>query len=140
MRKMVLGFMLDHKHEFVAMIRKPNSTKWNGIGGKVEDNESFHNAMVRECKEETGLDIPFWMYAGKMYKLGTMLDIHVFVTATDDVFKVLSQEEGVVHYQSVTSVIDNTLETTDHTPDLLKRSLACFYFARRIPFDIFVDW
>ncbi len=42
--------------------------KWNGLGGKVEDNETIARAMTREAKEEADLDIPesSWtlMYSG----------------------------------------------------------------------------
>jgi 8-oxo-dGTP diphosphatase len=36
--------------------------RWNGVGGKIETDESPHQAMVREFKEETGLttDIAEW--------------------------------------------------------------------------------
>ena len=29
---------------------------WNGIGGKIEDNELPEFAIIRECFEETGMD------------------------------------------------------------------------------------
>ena len=32
--------------------------KWNGVGGKIEEGENSLQAMTREIKEETGLDIP----------------------------------------------------------------------------------
>jgi 8-oxo-dGTP pyrophosphatase MutT (NUDIX family) len=33
---------------------------WNGVGGKMRKGEFASNAMRRECREETGLDIPKW--------------------------------------------------------------------------------
>jgi 8-oxo-dGTP diphosphatase len=55
----VVGFMFDHDLSRVALIRK-NKPDWqkgklNGIGGKVEDGETFADAMEREFEEETGL-------------------------------------------------------------------------------------
>ena len=35
----------------------PNQGKWMGVGGHIEDNESPKEAMIREIKEETGLDV-----------------------------------------------------------------------------------
>ena len=32
--------------------------KWNGVGGKIEEGENSLQAMTREIKEETNLDIP----------------------------------------------------------------------------------
>ena len=58
-QRYVVGFMIDHEREHVALIRK-NRPAWqegklNGIGGKVEPGESFIAAMCREFREETGL-------------------------------------------------------------------------------------
>lgn len=38
--------------------------KWIGIGGKCEGGESPDECMVREVKEETGLDVIAWQYRG----------------------------------------------------------------------------
>lgn len=58
----VVGFITDDNR--VLLINK-NRPKWqeglfNGIGGKVEGNESPLEAMIRETKEETGLEINEW--------------------------------------------------------------------------------
>ena len=38
--------------------------KWIGVGGKCEADESPDECMLREVKEETGLDIIEWHYRG----------------------------------------------------------------------------
>jgi len=55
----VLGFYFDISFEKVLLIKK-NKPKWqrgklNGIGGKIEQEESPISAMVREFKEEAGI-------------------------------------------------------------------------------------
>lgn len=35
----------------------PNQYKWNGIGGKIEKNEDFHDAIKREIAEEAGISV-----------------------------------------------------------------------------------
>jgi 8-oxo-dGTP pyrophosphatase MutT (NUDIX family) len=54
----------------VLLIRKERPSwqkgKLNGIGGHVELNESLLEAMRRECKEETDLDIENWVYVCSM--------------------------------------------------------------------------
>ena len=41
-----------------------NRDKWIGIGGKFEAGESPEDCMLRECREETGLEISAWRYRG----------------------------------------------------------------------------
>lgn len=41
-----------------------NKDKWIGIGGKFEDRESPEECVLREVKEETGLDLISYDYRG----------------------------------------------------------------------------
>ena len=48
-------------------VKKDNDAshgKWIGVGGKCEADESPDECMLREVKEETGLDITHWHYRG----------------------------------------------------------------------------
>lgn len=50
----------DGKGNIVMQIRDPERYSWSGAalpGGHVEDKESFHDSVVREIYEETGLTI-----------------------------------------------------------------------------------
>ena len=65
MKEYVLGFLFSTT-ENVWLIRK-NRNDWqkgllNGIGGKIELNESSVDAMKREFREEAGLVIDDWKY------------------------------------------------------------------------------
>lgn len=64
MQHYVCGFYFDHLLKQVALIWK-NKPDWqkdklNGIGGKIEENETPFAAMRREFKEETGIDHEEW--------------------------------------------------------------------------------
>jgi 8-oxo-dGTP diphosphatase len=67
----VLGFAFD-RHGAVALVEKKRPIwqrgLWNGVGGHVERKETHLAAMVREFKEETGMDVPAkeWRYAGRL--------------------------------------------------------------------------
>lgn len=61
--QVVVGLVYDDKNR-VLLIKK-NRPDWqkgiyNGIGGKINENETSREAMIRECKEESGLDIDNW--------------------------------------------------------------------------------
>lgn len=50
----------DHEENVVVQIRDPKRYRWSGAafpGGHVEENENFHDSVVREVYEETGLTI-----------------------------------------------------------------------------------
>lgn len=55
----VLGFMIDIPANRVVLIRKTHPSyqkdRYNGIGGKLKQNESPIEAMCREFKEETDI-------------------------------------------------------------------------------------
>ena len=48
-------------------VKKENDAshgKWIGVGGKCEADESPDECMLREVKEETGIEITHWQYRG----------------------------------------------------------------------------
>ena len=59
MKKYVVGFAFTEHIDKVVLINKIKpewqKDKLNGVGGKVEEGESFIDAMVREFWEETGV-------------------------------------------------------------------------------------
>lgn len=61
MNTCALGFIFDSNLEQVLLVHK-NKPAWqagsvNGVGGKVEPGETAIDCMVRECQEETTLEI-----------------------------------------------------------------------------------
>jgi 8-oxo-dGTP diphosphatase len=63
-QKYVVGFMFTEDCSRVVLIRK-NKPAWqkgklNGVGGKIEPEETPKHAMIREYKEEAGLTFDKW--------------------------------------------------------------------------------
>jgi 8-oxo-dGTP diphosphatase len=63
MKLATLCYVVDKRHNKTLMlhrIKKKNDIhegKWNGLGGKFEDNETPEECIIREVKEESGLSI-----------------------------------------------------------------------------------
>ena len=57
----------DQAYLMLHRIRKEgdmNRDKWVGIGGKFEEGESPEDCLLREVREETGLELTAWRYCG----------------------------------------------------------------------------
>ena len=48
----------------IKKVNDLNHDKWIGLGGKLEENESPEDCLVREIKEESGLTLTSWRYRG----------------------------------------------------------------------------
>jgi 8-oxo-dGTP diphosphatase len=63
MKLATLCYVIDRKNGTTLMIhriKKENDVhegKWNGLGGKIEQGESPEECVIREVKEESGLEI-----------------------------------------------------------------------------------
>ena len=47
----------------------PNAGKWIGVGGKLEPDETPEQCLLREVREETGLELTDYTYRGKVFFL-----------------------------------------------------------------------
>lgn len=63
MEELVVGFVTDGKRVLLIRKNRPENQfgLYNGVGGKVKNNELPLNAIIRETKEETNLDIQNWI-------------------------------------------------------------------------------
>ena len=85
-------------------IKKKNDIhegKWNGLGGKLIDGESPEECVVREVKEESGLDIKNPILKGILTfpKFDEVDDWMVFVFVSNEFSGELSEcDEGVLEW------------------------------------------
>lgn len=111
-QRYVLGFAFTPADQ-VALIQKAKP-EWqkgllNGIGGKVEDDETNIQAMVREFKEETGVEIGpvLWQYRGIMHGPDWRVEVYSCVSTKVAEVKTMEAEKVVlpglwnVHYSGV---------------------------------------
>jgi mutator protein MutT len=53
MKKLTLLFLVRDNQILLAMKKRGfGKDRWNGVGGKLESNETLRDAVIRECKEE----------------------------------------------------------------------------------------
>lgn len=109
MTKYVCGLLFDMELKLVVLIEKlkPNWQKgfWNAVGGKIEENESPYDAMVREFKEEAGLEILDWKTFATLR--GSRSEIFMFYSTIDA--KKIVDVKTLTEEQVAICTIENTL-------------------------------
>lgn len=93
---------IEHDNKYLMLYRNKkendeNAGKWVGIGGKLEANESPEECLVREVKEETGIELTNYQYRGLITFVsdiyGTEL-MHLFTATVDDENVIADCDEG----------------------------------------------
>lgn len=83
MRRYVIGYPV--KGDRVLLIHKKRGLGkglYNGIGGKVEEGETPEEAMLREAREEIGIEVRRYERVAKLYFYdphGTAMEVDVFL-------------------------------------------------------------
>lgn len=116
----VLGF--GFSDEKLVLIEKDHPAdqkgKINGVGGKIMQGENAWQAMTREFKEETGVDIApsAWTNVGRMIGVdGQGVGFHVEVFAVDDheceSAKTMESEKVAIYdWQSMVTILHGRRE------------------------------
>lgn len=95
--------MIQHKDKILVLNR--NDPVWPGLtfpGGHVESHESFHDSVVREIKEETGLTIrkPKLVGIKQFYDQDGFRYLVLFYIATDFSGQLRESSEGSLSWMS----------------------------------------
>ena len=111
MDETVLGYIED-KHRYLMLFRNKkehdhNKGKYIGIGGGVEPGESKEQALIREVKEETGLDVISYKYRAKLIFVNEEFS-EIMYLFTIDKFKgeVKECDEGELHWIDKDKVLE----------------------------------
>lgn len=96
----------------VALVWKDKPT-WqaghlNGIGGKIKEDETPAEAMSREFKEETGIDIPKWNCFCVLYTRDAI--IYFYAQVAEQSFELQGQESEEIGWHDVLALtVDSTI-------------------------------
>lgn len=87
--KYTLGFIRSESDHVLFLNRQkaPWMGRWNGVGGKLDENESPYDCIVRETFEETGLHIPQYEDRGVLRWIRDDIDlggVHLFTAQVSD--------------------------------------------------------
>jgi len=133
MREYVLGFVFDkstHDTEspVVLLILKDRPAKLkgmlNGIGGKINGNETPIRAMMREAKEESNLEFLDWIQFGKLInKSSSKIDddlsiIHLFTAFSEGLDGVDNKEDSEVNFPTPLGYLPFYIKTKKCMPNL----------------------
>jgi 8-oxo-dGTP pyrophosphatase MutT (NUDIX family) len=67
MKQVTLLFLRKNNHILLAMKKRGfGEGKWNGVGGKVDPEETVTQAAIRECYEEIGVNPKKLIPAGRL--------------------------------------------------------------------------
>ena len=87
-----------------------NENKWIGVGGHIEINETPDEALIREVKEETNLDIISYKLLGIIYFRFKNVREKMYVYLTKDFKGELSDcNEGTLEYIDKNDVLSLNL-------------------------------
>ena len=113
----VVGFLFNQDRNKVALIKKlkPQWQKGllNGVGGKIEAGETSKEAMIREFREETGVDtsdLDIWdKYAVIEFPKATLNVFRAFSDRVYDVKTVEKEEVSILYVADLPMIPDQLI-------------------------------
>jgi 8-oxo-dGTP diphosphatase len=80
----------DDSYLMLHRVRKKNDLnhdKWVGVGGKFEEKESPEECLLREVREETGLELLSWKLRGVVTFVSDIYETEHMYLFTSDAYK-----------------------------------------------------
>jgi len=114
MKQYVTGFMYSQDKKRVVLIEKINP-EWqrgllNGVGGKIEENETPEVAMSREFKEETGIStLPEEWKLFSIINRPSKYKVYFLYTFNNSLINAKTVEEEQVGIYEVDNLPSNTI-------------------------------
>ena len=119
-----------------------NEGKWLGIGGHVEKGETIDQAMIRETKEETGLDVVSYQYRGLVHFESDGYKEEMYVYTVDKYSgEIIECNEGTLQFFPKNEVFDlPSWEGDKYFLDLILHTDEIFEMTLRYKDDKLVEY
>ena len=108
----------DNKILLKKASRGVSKGKWNGLGGKIEKNETVLEILIREVKEEAGITIKNPFYHGKITffqgNRNKIFGIVYVFSAKDFEGEIRESEEGELRWFSLDNIPFNEMWKDDY--------------------------
>ncbi len=116
-----LGYVLSPDRESVLLIRRTRPDddaygKYNGLGGKLEAHEDVASGMIREIREEAGIEVTAMQFRGTISwpgfgKDGESWFAFVFLVTAFHGEPLTEVDEGMLEWQPVEALTKGGLPT-----------------------------
>lgn len=107
---------IEQNNQYLMLYRNkkpndPNEGKWIGIGGKFENNESPEDCLLREVKEETGLELTTYKFRGVITFVSNEWESEIMFLYTASEFSgnISKCNEGDLKWVDYTDILDLNL-------------------------------
>ena len=104
----------DEKYLMLHRTKKENDInkdKWIGVGGHAEGNESPEECLLREVKEETGLELLSYKFRGVITFVSDDCEPEMMCLFTSDDFRgeIITCDEGELEWVDKEKIMDLNL-------------------------------
>ena len=100
----------DNQYLMLKRNKKPkdiNEGFWIGVGGHVEKDETVEECLIRETKEETGLDLTGYVKRGIIYfQNDDFIEVMHLFTSSSFKGNIVDCDEGELHWIDKKNVFD----------------------------------
>ena len=112
-KRFVVIFLITKDYKKILMVKRnknPYKDCWNGIGGKIEKGETEIQASIRECKEETGIELKkpklllTYIYP-ETNSMNSNTNLSVLYDFIDEE-KVIENYEGIYEWKDISFALD----------------------------------
>lgn len=105
--------LIKNKNKLLLLNRSkmPAMGMWNGVGGKIEDNETPVEGVIRETFEETGIQLKDVIYAGNVLLKSKVTSggMYIFIANLPNDIQIqtpLNTAEGILDWKSIDWILD----------------------------------